>query len=73
MKILGLQKMTLLDYPHKVAATVFTGGCNFCCPYCHNASLVLQVEQAQKIAEKEIFDFFIKRKGVLDGVCLSGW
>lgn len=72
MKILGLQKMTLLDYPHKVAATVFTGGCNFCCPYCHNASLVLQVEQAQEIGEKEIFDFFIKRKGVLDGVCLSG-
>lgn len=72
MNIQGLQKMTLLDYPGKVAATVFTGGCNFRCPYCHNASLVLNDRDVQDISEAVFFDFLAKRKGLLDGVCISG-
>jgi len=72
MNISGLQKMTLLDYPEKIAATVFTGGCNFRCPFCHNASLVLYTDKAQNISEEEFFNFLAKRKGLLDGVCISG-
>ena len=72
MNIQGLQKMTLLDYPGKIAATVFTGGCNFRCPYCHNASLVLHAEDAQDIPEEDFFAFLSKRIGLLDGVCISG-
>jgi len=64
--------MTLLDYPEKIAATVFTGGCNFRCPFCHNASLVLYTDKAQNISEEEFFNFLAKRKGLLDGVCISG-
>lgn len=72
MNITGLQKMTLLDYPEKIAATVFTCGCNFRCPFCHNASLVLNTGKAKNISEEDIFDFLEKRKGLLDGVCISG-
>lgn len=72
VKISGLQKMTLLDYPGKIAATVFTGGCNFRCPFCHNASLVLNAGKAHDISEEEFFGFLAKRKGLLDGVCISG-
>ena len=72
MRISGLQKATLLDYPGKVAATVFTGGCNFRCPYCHNASLIEPAPNAPGMDEEEIFDFLAKRKGLLDGVCVSG-
>lgn len=64
--------MTLLDYPGKIAATVFTGGCNFLCPFCHNASFVLNDGKAQNISREEFFNFLIKRKGLLDGVCISG-
>lgn len=64
--------MTLLDYPEKIAATVFTGGCNFRCPFCHNASLVLNNGNTQDIPEEVFFDFLAKRKGLLDGVCISG-
>jgi len=64
--------MTLLDYPGKIAATVFTGSCNFRCPFCHNASIVLGAENAQDILEDAFFDFLAKRKGMLDGVCISG-
>ena len=64
--------MTLLDYPGKIAATVFTGGCNFRCPFCHNASLVLNAGKAQNISEEDFFDFLSRRKGLLDGVCISG-
>ncbi|OPY61916.1 MAG: Pyruvate formate-lyase 1-activating enzyme [Pelotomaculum sp. PtaU1.Bin065] len=72
MKISGLQKMTLLDYPGKIAATVFTGGCNFRCPFCHNASIVLDVEKSPYISEEAFFDFLAKRKGFLEGICVSG-
>ena len=72
MKICGLQKLTLLDYPEKIACTVFTGGCNLRCPFCHNASLVLGNQEGMQFSEGEIFDYLKKRKGLLDGVCISG-
>lgn len=72
MIIKGLQKTTLLDFPSKVACTVFTGGCNFRCPFCHNASLVLSPAQLPDISEQEFFDFLSKRRGILDGVCITG-
>ena len=72
MQIKGLQKTTLLDYPGKVACTLFTGGCNFRCPFCHNASLVLSPNDVTDISEEEFFKFLKKRVGVLDGVCITG-
>lgn len=72
MLISGLQKLTLLDYPGKVACTVFTGGCNFRCPFCHNAPLVLPERLAQDTTEQEVLDFLRKRRGVLDGVAVTG-
>ena len=72
MIIKGLQKTTLLDFPGKVACTVFTGGCNFRCPFCHNASLVLSPAQLPDLSEEEFFDFLGKRRGILDGVCITG-
>ena len=72
MLIKGLQKTTLLDFPGKVACTVFTGGCNFRCPFCHNASLVLSPNKVDTIDEKDFFDYITKRKGILDGVCITG-
>ncbi len=70
MKICGLQKLTLLDFPTKTACTVFTGGCNLRCPFCHNASLALGT--AEPMDEAELFAFLNKRKGLLQGVCISG-
>ena len=72
MIIKGLQKTTLLDFPSKVACTVFTGGCNFRCPFCHNASLVLTPKDVPEIPEEEFFTFLQKRHGVLEGVCITG-
>ena len=72
MNISGLQRMTLLDFPGKIAATVFAGGCNFRCPFCHNASLVLNNDMAYNIPEEDFFSFLSKRKGLLDGICISG-
>ncbi len=72
MHIKGLQKTTLLDFPNRVACTVFTGGCNFRCPFCHNASLVLIPNKVNEISEEYFFSFLKKRKGILDGVCLTG-
>lgn len=71
MDITGLQKTTLLDYPGKVACTVFLGGCNLRCPFCHNGSLVLRNEPPQ-MKEAEFFAFLRKRRGILDGVCITG-
>ena len=70
MTIGGLMKLTLLDFPGKVACTVFTAGCNFRCPFCHNASLVRA--ECDYISEEEFFAFLEKRHGILDGVCVSG-
>ncbi len=71
MIIKGLQKLTLLDYPGKLACTVFTAGCNFRCPFCHNASLVTRLNE-DYISEEEFFTFLNGRKGKLDGVCVTG-
>lgn len=69
--ICGLQKMTLLDFPGKIACTVFLGGCNFRCPFCHNSELFMG--KPEKLMEDEEFFAFLKsRKGLLDGVCVSG-
>ena len=72
MIIKGLSKLTLLDYPGKVACTIFTGGCNLRCPFCHNASLVLRPAEIEGFSEDEVLSFLNKRKGVLDGVCVTG-
>ena len=72
MQIHGLQKMTLLDYPGKIACTVFLGHCNFRCPFCQNGGLVLHPEQEPLIEEKELLGFLRKRQGLLDAVCISG-
>lgn len=72
MHIVGLQKMTLLDYPGKVACTVFLSGCNFRCPFCHNPDLVFSSEPETGISEPEFFAFLSQRKGFLDGVCITG-
>lgn len=72
MKIHGLNNLTLLDYPGKMACTVFTGSCNLRCPFCHNASLVLRPSSQPLISESEIFDLLKNRKGRLEGVCITG-
>lgn len=70
MKIGGLMKTTLLDYPGKVACTIFTVGCNMKCPFCHNSELI--EGNSSLIDEDEVLSFLKKRVGVLDGVCISG-
>lgn len=72
MNILGFQKTTLLDYPGHVAATVFTGGCNFYCPFCHNKGLVNIIPGEGMYAEEDILSHLEKRKDILDGVCVTG-
>ena len=68
MNIRGLQKTTLLDYPGHVASTIFTAGCNFRCPFCHNGELVLDPGSLEPISEEEVLAHLNKRKTVLDGV-----
>ena len=70
MIISGLMKLTLLDFPGHTACTVFTAGCNFRCPFCHNAALVRG--EGENITDEEFFSFLRKRKGVLDGVAVTG-
>ncbi len=72
MQLGGLQKLTLLDYPGHIACTVFTSGCNFRCPFCHNASLVLPEQFGPALDPEEFFSFLEKRKGILDGVAITG-
>ena len=73
MLIKGLQKLTLLDFPDRMACTVFTFGCNFRCPFCHNASLVLANRATEDtMPEEEFFGFLARRKGILEGVCVTG-
>ncbi len=71
MKIYGLQKLTLLDFPERVACTVFTGGCNFRCPFCHNSALVF-LGDTPAMDEEDFFAFLRKRVGILDGVAVTG-
>ena len=72
MLLCGLQKTTLLDFPGHVACTIFTGGCNFRCPYCQNSELVLDPAAFPKLSEEEVMAFLRKRKGILEGVCITG-
>ena len=72
MNIQGLQKLTLLDYPGKMACTIFTGGCNLRCPFCHNASIVLNPSAEGEFTVDEITAFLKKRQGILEGVVVTG-
>lgn len=72
MRICGLQKLSMVDYPGKLAATVFAGGCNLRCPFCHNALLVTRLGESPVLSEEEILAFLESRRGLLDGVVLSG-
>ena len=79
MIVCGLQKLTLLDFPGRMACIIFTRGCDFRCPFCHNASLVINSQsndnrppEIQPITEEEIFSFLKKRSGILDGVVITG-
>ncbi|MBQ7718396.1 MAG: anaerobic ribonucleoside-triphosphate reductase activating protein [Clostridia bacterium] len=72
MIINGFLKMTLLDFPGRVACTVFTAGCNMRCPFCHNAPLVTEINTDERIAAEEVISFLKKRQGLLDGVAITG-
>lgn len=72
MIISGLQKLTLLDFPGRTACTVFFHGCNLRCPFCHNAFLVTERDDGQGFSEEEFFSFLESRKGLLDGVAITG-
>lgn len=72
MLINGFQKLTILDYPGKVACIVFTPGCNFRCPFCHNASLVTHIDRETYIDVDEVLTYLKKRQGLLDGVVITG-
>jgi pyruvate formate lyase activating enzyme len=72
MQIHGFNKTTLLDYPGHLASTIFLGGCNFRCPYCHNASLVLSPFNQPAISKDDVFKTLNKRKNIVEGVCITG-
>jgi len=74
MEITGLQKLTLIDFPGKIACSLFCLGCNYRCPWCYNPELVLpeKIKNQPKISKKEFFNFLKERKGLLEGVCLTG-
>lgn len=73
MNISAIQKTTLLDYPGRIACTVFLPGCNLRCPFCHNAGLVLPEQiQAPRVSQEDFLSFLDRRKGKLDGVCITG-
>ena len=71
LKLCGFQKTTLLDYPGYVACTLFLGGCNFRCPFCHNSG-ILDDSADESITMDELMDFLKKRKGILEGICITG-
>ncbi len=72
MHVKGLIKTSLLDYPGRIAASLFCGGCNFRCPNCHNSDLVLHPDERPDLPEEEILSFLRRRRGLLDGVVISG-
>jgi pyruvate formate lyase activating enzyme len=72
MQINGFNKTTLLDYPRHLAATIFLGGCNMRCPFCHNASLVTKLGSQPVIPEEEVLAYLTKRRNILEGVCITG-
>ena len=71
MKIYGIEKVSLVDFDGHICCTLFTGGCNFRCPYCHNAGLVLG-RDLKEISEEDIFSHLSKRRAMIDSVCISG-
>ena len=71
MNVQGYQKLTLLDFPGRTACTVFTGGCNLRCPFCHNAGLVRTPLAGPNLTD-EVLEYLRKRRGILDGVCITG-
>ena len=72
MKLYGMEKYSLVDYDGYVACTVFTGGCNFRCPFCHNAALVTGVSDCAPLEEAELFDYLSARRNLVDAVCITG-
>ena len=72
MNIGGIQKLSLLDYPDKICCTIFTVGCNYRCPFCHNASIIRNSIPEKGILPEEVIEFLKKRKGLLDGICITG-
>lgn len=72
MRILGFTKTTLLDYPGRIASTIFLGGCNFRCPFCHNGPLVTDAKGKPSYIIGDVLSFLKKRRGILEGVCISG-
>ena len=72
LNIQGFQKTTLLDFPGHVASTIFFGGCNFRCPFCHNGDLVLSPDKEPMFSTEEILSYLKKRQNILDGVCITG-
>ena len=72
MQIHGFNKTTLLDYPKHLAATVFLGGCNMRCPFCHNAALVINPNSQPSISSEDVLSYLKKRRGILEGVCVTG-
>lgn len=72
MKLFGIEKYSLVDYDGYVACTVFTGGCNFRCPFCHNAALVTGIADCPTIEEDEVFDYIRSRKGLVDALAITG-
>lgn len=72
MKLYGMEKYSLVDYDGYVACTVFTGGCNFRCPFCHNAALVTGVAGLDALEEADVFAYLTSRKGLVDAVCVTG-
>ncbi len=72
MELFGMEKLSLVDYDGKIAATVFTGNCNFRCGFCHNSPLVLETDQLSTIEENEVLKFLESRKNILDGLCITG-
>ncbi len=72
MQIKGFQKTTFIDYPNKVASLVFTGGCNFRCPFCHNGGLVVNPNQYPTTLPETVFQHLQKRKGIIEGLVITG-
>ncbi len=68
----GLQRVSIIDFPKRICAVVFTGGCNFRCPYCHNPELVVGWEKLPTISEDEVLTFLENRRKLLDGICITG-
>lgn len=72
MKIYGMEKLSLVDFDGKITCTIFTGGCNFACPFCHNSSLVLNASLNQELPFSEVLDYLTLRRKMVDAVCITG-